>query len=381
MTNSRRRGGVLLLLPLLSGCWLRTSPSGVEAPADWAYYGGDAGGSRYSPLTQINRTNVAQLRVAWIHHTGDMSDGSDGRPKSEFEATPIVVDGVMYLSTPFNRVLALHPETGHQKWSFDPHIDLHRAYSEGLMNRGVSLWIDSSRTAGTVCRTRIFLATIDARLFSLDAASGTPCADFGSGGEIDLTRGIPNVIRRGEYEETSAPALADRLVIVGSAIADNDRVASPSGVVRAFGARTGALRWSWDPLPATQPFPVAPPPLAPQRLTADDAWRLTSDERMACRARMQALRSDGVFTPPSVRGTIAYPGNIGGMNWSSGAFEPSSQLFVTNVNNVPMEVHLIPRSEYERVAPTSGEGRFRAEVSSAPSFPSASRCCSSACRS
>ena len=434
--------------------------------ADWPYYGGDAGGSRYSPLTQIDRSNVGELKVSWEYHTGDISDGSDNRRKSEFEATPIVVDGTMYLSTPLNRVVALDPETGREKWSFDPKIDLHAPYSEGLVNRGVTSWTDPSRAEGDACHLRIFSATIDARLFALDAAAGTPCTDFGAGGQIDLIRGIANITRRGEYEETSAPAIAGDLVIVGSSIADNDRVDSPSGVVRAFDARTGALRWSWNPIPLsiapsgagnawstisvdtgrdlvivpttspspdyhglkrpgdnkwadsvvalsakagemvwgfqlvhhdlwdydtaaqpvlatlrrngvetpvviagnktgnlfvldretgrpvfgveerpvpksdaegedaspTQPLPLALPPLIPQRLMADDAWGPTPEDRNACRAAMDKLRSEGIFTPPSVEGTIAFPGNLGGMNWSSGAVDPRQQVFVTNVN-------------------------------------------------
>jgi len=465
--------------------------------ADWTYYGGDPGGSRYSPLTQINKSNVAELKVAWEYHTGDVSDGSDNRRKSEFETTPIVADGTMYLSTPFNRVVALDPETGREKWSFDPKIDLHAGYSEGLVNRGVTLWIDAARGEGDACHRRIFLATIDARLFALDAASGRACADFGAAGQIDLTRGIANITRRGEYEETSAPAIAGDLVIVGSSIADNDRVDSPSGVVRAFDARTGSLRWSWNPIPETitptgagnawstisvdngrdlvivpttspspdyhglkrpgdnkwadsvvalsaktgemvwgfqlvhhdlwdydtaaqpvlaalrrdsdelpiviagnktgnlyvlnrdtgapvfgveerpvpksdaegeeasptQPFPLVPPPLVPQRLSADDAWGPTPEDRNACRTAMEKLRSEGIFTPPSVGGIIAFPGNLGGMNWSSGAFDLRRQVFVTNVNVFPMEVHLIPRDQYQESEKAAKEGRFRAEVS------------------
>ena len=465
--------------------------------ADWTYYGGDPGGSRYSPLTQINKSNVAELKAAWEYHTGDVSDGSDNRRKSEFETTPIVADGTMYLSTPFNRVVALDPETGREKWSFDPKIDLHAGYSEGLVNRGVTLWIDAARGEGDACHRRIFLATIDARLFALDAASGRACADFGAAGQIDLTHGIANITRRGEYEETSAPAIAGDLVIVGSSIADNDRVDSPSGVVRAFDARTGSLRWSWNPIPETitptgagnawstisvdngrdlvivpttspspdyhglkrpgdnkwadsvvalsaktgemvwgfqlvhhdlwdydtaaqpvlaalrrdsdelpiviagnktgnlyvlnrdtgapvfgveerpvpksdaegeeasptQPFPLVPPPLVPQRLSADDAWGPTPEDRNACRTAMEKLRSEGIFTPPSVGGIIAFPGNLGGMNWSSGAFDLRRQVFVTNVNVFPMEVHLIPRDQYQESEKAAKEGRFRAEVS------------------
>jgi quinoprotein glucose dehydrogenase len=486
----------LLLVAAVGVSLSAAEPTSGEI-ADWPFYGGDAGGSRYSPLTQINKSNVTELKVAWEYHTGDISDGSDNRRKSEFETTPIVADGTMYLSTPFNRVVALDPETGREKWSFDPKIDLHAGYSEGLVNRGVTLWIDAARGEGDACHRRIFLATIDARLFALDAASGRACADFGAAGQIDLTRGIANITRRGEYEETSAPAIAGDLVIVGSSIADNDRVDSPSGVVRAFDARTGSLRWSWNPIPETitptgagnawstisvdngrdlvivpttspspdyhglkrpgdnkwadsvvalsaktgemvwgfqlvhhdlwdydtaaqpvlaalrrdsdelpiviagnktgnlyvlnrdtgapvfgveerpvpksdaegeeasptQPFPLVPPPLVPQRLSADDAWGPTPEDRNACRTAMEKLRSEGIFTPPSVGGIIAFPGNLGGMNWSSGAFDLRRQVFVTNVNVFPMEVHLIPRDQYQESEKAAKEGRFRAEVS------------------
>ncbi len=463
----------------------------------WPFYGGDAGSSRYSPLRQIDKSNVTKLEMAWEYHTGDVSDGSGGRPKSEFEATPIVVGDTMFLSTPFNRVVALDPETGAEKWSFDPKIDLYARYSEGLVNRGVTFWSDADHLESRTCQQRIFLATIDARLFALDALNGRPCADFGTEGQIDLKQGISNIKRRGEYEETSAPAVIDDLVVVGSSIADNDRVDSPNGVVRAFDARTGKLRWSWNPIqgdlaptgagnvwstisvdaqrglvflptgsaspdyhgfkrpgdnkwansvvalsgktgelvwgfqlvhhdlwdydtaaqpllgtlrragvetpvviqgnktgnlfvlnretgqpvfgveerPAprsdaagedtspTQPFPLAPPALARQDLTANEAWGINPQERDACRVQMEKLKSNGIFTPPSVQGTIVFPGNLGGMNWSGGAFDPERQILVTNVNNLPMAVHLIPRDQYQPMEKAAEQGELRAEVS------------------
>ena len=217
---------LFLITSAMGARFSAAQPAGAPI-ADWPYYGGDAGGSRYSLLTQIDKSNVAELRVAWEYHTGDLSDGSGGRRKSAFETTPIVVDGAMYLTTPFNRVVALDPETGREQWQFDPQVDVRGPYSEGLLNRGVALWTDPSRVAGAACRQRLFLATIDARLFALDAATGQPCTDFGTdggpGGQSDLTRGIAHITRRGEYQETSAPAVVEDLVIVGSAIADNDR--------------------------------------------------------------------------------------------------------------------------------------------------------------
>src|SRR5712691_2728886 len=191
---------------------------------DWPYYGHDAGGMRYSPLAQINRENVSQLKVAWVFHTGDISDGSGGRKRSGFETTPILVDGTLYLTTPFNRVIALDPETGSQRWAYDPKTKLTWDYGDGLINRGVATWsgpaVGATRggnSTGLVQR-RIFEATLDARLIALDAATGTPCPDFGKGGEVSLrevARYSP-----GQYHMTSPPAVIDDVVVVGSAIDD-----------------------------------------------------------------------------------------------------------------------------------------------------------------
>jgi quinoprotein glucose dehydrogenase len=124
------------------------------------------------------------LKVAWTFHTGDISDGSDGRKRSGFETTPIFVDGTLFLTTAFNRVIALDPETGKQRWAFDPMIDTAESYGDGLINRGVATWLDPQRAKGKACRRRIFEATLDARLIALDAADGAPCLDFGNRGII-----------------------------------------------------------------------------------------------------------------------------------------------------------------------------------------------------
>ena len=120
-------------------------------------------------------------------------------------------------------------------------------YGDGLINRGVATWFDHSRSAGEPCRRRIFESTLDARLIALDAATGKPCSDFGDEGQVTL-RNVRGFIA-GRYHMTSPPAVIDDIVIVGSAIDDNQRVDMPAGVVRAFNVHTGALRWSWDPIP------------------------------------------------------------------------------------------------------------------------------------
>src|SRR4029077_12275695 len=195
---------------------------------DWPYYGRDAGGMRYSSLAQINRENVASLKVAWTFHTGDISDGQGRRKRSGFESTPIMVDGTLYLTTPFNRVIALDPATGAQRWAYDPKIALDGDYGDGLVNRGVSTWLDPARASGQPCHRRIFEATQDARLVAIDAATGSPCADFGKGGQVSL-RDVPRY-DPGWYHMTSPPAVIDDLIIVGSAIDDNHRVDMARGV-------------------------------------------------------------------------------------------------------------------------------------------------------
>src|ERR1700761_3892441 len=110
--------------------------------SDWPTYGNDPGGMRHSVLTQINRQNVAKLKVAWTLHTGDISEGHDGRRRSGFETTPIFVDERLYITTPFNRVIALDPVTGKQLWSYDPKMDQTLNYGDGLINRGVATWLD-----------------------------------------------------------------------------------------------------------------------------------------------------------------------------------------------------------------------------------------------
>src|SRR6266581_3083698 len=240
------RNAIALLVFLYVAFVSSAAHGQASGGAEWPNYGNDPGGMRYSALTQINRDNVSKLKVAWIFHTGDVSDGSGGRKRSGFETTPILVDDTLYFTTPFNRVIAVNPETGQQRWAYDPHIDLTSSYGDGLINRGVANWLDGARVPGQPCHRRIFEATLDARLVALDGATGQPCTDFGDGGQVNLT-GVSGY-RRGVYHMTSPPAVIDDLVIVGSAINDNNQIDMASGLVRAFDARSGKLRWGWNPI-------------------------------------------------------------------------------------------------------------------------------------
>ena len=143
----------------------------VSRNGDWPNYGNDPGGMRFSRLTQVNRDNVSKLKLAWVFHAEDMSYGSDGRKRSGFETTPIFVDGTLFITTAFNRVIALDPVEGKQLWAYDPHIDPTWEYGDGLVNRGVATWLDPSRSKAQPCRRRIFESTLDARLIATGQAS------------------------------------------------------------------------------------------------------------------------------------------------------------------------------------------------------------------
>jgi quinoprotein glucose dehydrogenase len=442
----------------------------LQTPSSWPTYGGDPGGSRFSPLTEINRGNVADLRPAWIMRTGDyLTD------RGRFEATPILVDGTLYVSTPLGSVVALDPATGAVRWKFNGPVRFGYDDYGDFANRGVAAWTGGK--SGDRCGHRIFVATVNARLIALDARTGNPCEDFGAHGTIDLTAGLKHrPAYDWEYGVTSPPTVVGNLVIVGSSVADNHRTDAPDGVVRAFDARTGALRWSFNPLPAalnagaanawsvfsvdvardlvfvpvgsaspdffggerlgdnryansvvalrastgrvvwafqvvhhdvwdydvpaqptlftlrrggasipavavatkmghlfildrrtgaplfpveerpvpasdvpgevtsrTQPFPLPAFRLAPETLSAADAFGATDSMRAACRARIAGLRFQGTFTPPSLRGTIIWPGNIGGMNWSGVSVDEARGILIAPTNRLATVVQLIPR--------------------------------------
>jgi quinoprotein glucose dehydrogenase len=243
--------GLALVGALVLGCG-GARPRDCSAPAgcpstEWPSYGNDAGGSRFAAVGDVTPENVHCLERAWTYHTGDLPD-SRGAHRSELasEVTPILVDGSLLLCTPYNRVIALDPETGTERWAFDPELDLSGKYANQLVCRGVSSWLDAEAPPGARCRRRIFTATNDARLFALYAADGRPCPGFGAGGSVDLNPDVGPQDWRGEYQVTSPPAITRDAVIVGAAISDNQRTDAPSGVVRAYDARTGALRWAWD---------------------------------------------------------------------------------------------------------------------------------------
>jgi quinoprotein glucose dehydrogenase len=484
-------------------CFAGATAAAQTKPGEWTAYGRDALGSRFSPLTQITRDNVSRLEVAWTFRTGEMD--IPARQPAKFEATPVMVDGTLYLSTPLGRVIALDPETGKQRWMYDAKVDGNRGWGD-FANRGVSTWVDPRAAAGASCKRRIYLGALDARIIALDARTGTLCRGFGDAGTVDLRRGLRNApFEQQEYSLTSPPAIINGLLVTGSSVADNNRTNAASGEVRAFDARTGALKWTWDPVPRdstdpawsswrgnmahttgaanawsviaadsardlvfvptgsaspdyyggervgdnryansivalrastgkvvwhfqtvhhdvwdfdnaappllatitrdgrrvdvvlqatktgqlfvldrdsgkpvfpveerpvpqsdiygertspTQPFNTVLPALSPQRFSIDSVWAPTPELREACLASIRNLRNDGPFTPPSRRGTIVVPSNVGGAHWGGLAFDPARQIAVVPVNTIAARVQLIRLDELDTLEARANSSRL-----------------------
>lgn len=244
------RASLALAALALTLCGCGPAPKAPLAPAadaGWGFYGGDAGGQRFSPATQITPANVKGLTQAWAWSSGDLATKGAALERSAFEATPILAEGRLYVCTPFNAVAALDPETGRELWRRDPQIDTTLHYPNDFVCRGVAFWRDPEAPADQPCAARILAATNDRRLIALDAATGQACAGFGQGGTVDVAAGV-TMRRPAGMQITSAPVIVRGMVIVGSSIDDNQAVDEVRGTVRAYDVRTGAPRWSFDPL-------------------------------------------------------------------------------------------------------------------------------------
>ncbi len=244
LTNGWRRswlGHFSLLLTLVIA-----ASTSAEAQ-DWRHYGGDAGGSRHSDLSQITPENVTDLKIAWLYRTGDMKTRPDDIKVSAFEATPLFVEDSLILCTPFNEVVALHPGTGEQIWRYDSKIATGYRPANQFVCRGVTYWQDPEAVEGQACAFRIYMGTNDTRLISLDAKTGEPCPSFGDQGVINIKIGM-ELIGPWEFQITSPPVIVGDTIIIGSSIGDNQRADAPKGTVRAFDVRTGKPRWDFDPV-------------------------------------------------------------------------------------------------------------------------------------
>lgn len=219
---------------------MAAAPAAPSAEREWRVYGGDAAGTRYSPLDQINRANVSKLRVAWTYHTGD----SRAEPATTIACNPLAVEGVLYLTTAERRVTALEAATGKLIWQFDPFQGSEDAGPRGAA-RSVTYWQSGND------RRVLFVAR--ARLYALDAKTGKPVSDFGQGGSVDLRHGVGRDIGRLAYDVAAPGIIYKNLIVLGSQCGAGPEPSAP-GHVRAFDVRTGVMAWIFHTIPRPGKF-------------------------------------------------------------------------------------------------------------------------------
>ena len=465
---------------------LQSWPGVAQTGADWPTFGGAPGGGQYSALDQIDRSNVDRLELAWTHRSGD---------RAWLEVTPIHANDTLYYCTPMNRVIALDPATGEERWRFDPHSD---EGGSGLIEeprkvvrcRSVAYWEAADPEPGALCERRIFKGDINGYLFAIDADTGESCTDFGA------SEGHPGYASHWDFEgngvgprhTTSGPIVVGDVVVAAVGVEDSPVDAS-DGFVRGFDARTGELRWEFNPIPAarvhdtgaanvwstlsadperglvflpttspssdfyggtrkfpipfatavvavsavtgepvwhfqvvhhdiydydlpghpllvtirkegenrdvaiqqtkagflfvfdrdsgeavfpieerqvpasdvpgeqasrTQPFPILPEPFTKTTLQRDELFGLTFLGRRWCQRRFDELRYEGMFTPPSIGGTLHFPGFGGGGNWGGAAFDPVSNLLVIKSMTMATQHWLVP-NEGGALTPMPGD--------------------------
>ncbi|WP_151980428.1 membrane-bound PQQ-dependent dehydrogenase, glucose/quinate/shikimate family [Acinetobacter guerrae] len=476
-------------------------------PENWTAYGRTNAGTRFSPFTLINRDNVKNLQVAWTYHTGDKGPGID-------QNTPLQVDNLLYSCSRNGIIAALDVDTGKSVWKFDANGRSpiwQRCRGLGYFDaRQANLTQSIAATAahGTnqaQCQQRIVQTTNDARLLELDAKTGQPCQEFGQQGYVDLKTGMGDV-KPGFYFQTSAPLVANDTIVIGGWVVDNQEVGEPSGVIRGFDAKTGALKWAWDlgnpaidklpptgqtytrgtpnswstlsyddklglvyvplgnntpdyygrerpefsnkynsslvaldvrtgkekwhfqtthydlwdydlpsqpalmdvpdqngqivpavmqttkrgqifvlnretgqpiadvvekpvpskspipdekPLSPTQPYSVGMPTIGADHLNEKKIWGVTLFDQLVCRIQFKKMSYEGDFTPVGFNKTLEQPGNLGGMNWGSVAYDAKNQIAYMNDIRIPSVFWLVKRDEFAKVSkkyPSDGTG-------------------------
>ncbi|MGV8839277.1 MAG: outer membrane protein assembly factor BamB family protein [Bauldia sp.] len=465
-------------------------PASAIPAGDWPNYARTLSGNRWSPLGTINTGNVDRLEVAWTYNLGDVPGGDS---PATLEVTPLKVGETVYLCSPGQVAIALDAATGAERWRHDPVVD-EAVLAQRQTCRGVAYHAEELATGA--CAARVYLATADGRLLALDAETGEPCADFGTGGTVDLWQSMPHHLD-GAYLITSPPVVARDKVLIASSVADATG-ALPSGVVRAYDLLTGRLIWNfdagnpdsitprradqtftdhapnitammsvdealnlvyvptgnappvhygptrstqaedlssavlaldlntgrmmwsfqtvhhdlWDMDIAAQPVlvdltvrnvrvpvviqatqqgdvfmldrrtglpviaadeaeapqdgvadgdfveltqPASALSFAPATLTEEDMWGLTMFDQLACRIWFQSLLYEGRFTPPSVQGTLVYPGTFGVFNWGGVTVDPQRQVMIGSPSYIAHQVVMVPRPELPAPEPTETE--------------------------
>ena len=469
------------------------APSNVAADQQtWYTFNGDLGAQKFSAASQIAPDNVAKLRPAWQMHTGDFSQGNvtgegqtshleHGVPATVWSATPLFVNDTIYVSTPFYRILAVEPDTGKLKWAFNPHGELKALTQPDLKTRGVAYWQAAAPKGGKLCQKIVYIGTMAGDLWAVDADTGKACEGFGKGGSINVNKwNTVNAVF--PMSLLQPPTVYKNLLFVGWAGKDWAFAKTPPGIVFAFDAETGALKWQFNPLspeqqkrtgkinvwesmsvdadhgllyfatsppspddyggerkdhypyanavvavkadtgqvvwsrqlvhhelwdydidaaptlldmqkdgqtvPAlvettkegfifvlnrltgeplfpmnevavpqtdvpgevtapTQPEPMIPPPTVPQKWPGV-YWMADLLSGGWCSSQAKSYRDEGIYTPPSLKGSITYPPSTGGVEWGGGALDPRTNTFVVNSSSVTFIYKLVPRENYDQ---------------------------------
>jgi quinoprotein glucose dehydrogenase len=477
---------ILLLAGGITGSQAQGTAQGTSQ-ATWQHFNGDLKAQKFSPLTQITPANVNGLRVAWRMRTGDVSTGPKP-PATAWSATPLFVNDTIYLGTPFYRIVALEPDTGKVKWSYDSKAVRERSAQAHLKNSGVAYWQADKILPGEPCQKRVYIGTVDAKLHAVDADTGRPCADFGDSGVVDVDSWNA-ASRKWPLALWQPPTVFKDFLFLGWAGKDWAEAETPPGSLFALDARTGALRWTFEAIPEdsalrtgaanirasmsvdadrkllyipvsspspsffgggrleeipypssvtaldidtgkvvwsrklvhhdlwdygtnsaptlidivkdgvtipalvqtsrqgfvyvlnretgepvypieerpvpksavpgevsapTQPFSALPPP------TTEDTWpgvfNLADWTGFGhCSGTARRLKHEGRFTPPSLEGSLVYPGYAGGVQWGGGAVDPASQTFIVNSSNSVQVYRLLRRADYNNNVSGDGE--------------------------
>jgi len=483
----------LLVLPALAAGLLCSQSVADDQPGStasdgsqaWYTFTGQLNAQKYATSDQITPDNVSKLGVAWQMHTGDVSDGKNpnGPKASDWGATPLFVNDTLYVSTVFDRIFALEPDTGKVKWTFDTKTKLVDPTQGELKNRGLSYWQSATPTAGRPCQKIVYLGTMDGKIFAVDADSGQACTGFGQNGVLDINQ-WNTVNNKWPLSILQPPTVYKNQLFVGWSGQDWTQAVQPPGSLFAIDAQTGKLNWKFDSIPPdldpktgtsniwssmsvdeknnllfipiSSPSPdyyggdrLAPMPLSTSvtalnpdngqvvwsyQIVHHDIWdydtnsapvlfdlkqadgsvvpaliqsskmgflfvlnRLTGkpifpiDEKPVppsdiqgekasptqpwpttpqatvpdqfpgvswladalgggyCSRTMASLRYDGRFTPPSLKGTLAFPATAGGIEWGGGALDPTTNTYVVNSSEVAQIYKLIPRAEYDKI--------------------------------
>jgi quinoprotein glucose dehydrogenase len=458
----------------------------ADSGADWPRLGNDLGGSQHSPLDQITTANVKDLAVAWVHRSKDVATKDSPQGGTSMEGVPIHANNSLYYCTPFNRVFALDPATGAEKWVFDPHAPgdggqpLIKNERRPSICRAVAYWEAAEPRPNTPCEKRVFKGDGAGNVYAIDADTGKSCADFGAG------KGHPGYVTHWDFEsygEGQARGMSSPPLVVGDIVvatqASNDGIANAAdGMVRAFDVRSGELKWEFDPIPEdkrmitgaantwsttsadlerglvflpttspstdyfgghrdfdipmstatvaisaetgqpvwhfqtvhhdlfdydlvghpllvniakdgrridvaiqqtkmgwlyvfdrdtgapvypieerpvpqstvpgeksspTQPIPAGIDAFAGQTIERDKLFGLTPIDKGWCQAEFDKMRYDGMYTPPSMEGSLLFPSALGGGNWGGAAFDRASNTLVIKAENLASRLKFVKK--------------------------------------